>query len=90
MVNKVSGPVETITHSEVKAAITRAKSGKAAGHSGGVVKMLKASGAVRVKWANGLYNPIAQVRKKQEWMKKCMKNISVCGFLTAHRHNLGH
>jgi hypothetical protein len=59
----VSGPAELITCSEVKSAIARAKSGKAAGSSGVVAEMLKASGDVGVRWVTELCNSIVREGK---------------------------
>jgi hypothetical protein len=70
MVNKVSGPAEIITESEVKAAITRAKSGKAAGPSRVVAEMLTASGDVGVQWVTDLCNVIVREGKvPNDWKK---------------------
>lgn len=75
-VDKVSGPAEIITYGEVKAAITRAKSGKAAGPSGVVGEMLKASGDVGVKWVTALCNAIIKEGKiPDDWKKSWMVNV---------------
>ena len=55
-VDKVSGPAEYISFNEVKAAIASTKSAKAAGPSGVVAEMLKASRAVGVQWVTDLLN----------------------------------
>ena len=68
MVDEVSEPAEIITYSEVKAAITRAKSGKAA--SGAVAEMLTASEDNGVKWVTDLCNSIVQDGKPpNDWNK---------------------
>ena len=46
----VQGPCERFSELEVKAAILKAKLGKAAGPSGVVSDMLKASGSDGVRW----------------------------------------
>lgn len=75
-VEKVSGPAEIITYGEVKAAITLAKSGKAAGPSGVVAEMLKASGDVGVQWVTDLCNSIVQEGKvPNDWKKSWMVNV---------------
>jgi hypothetical protein len=75
-VDKVSGPAEIITYGEVKAAITKAKSGKAAGPSGVGAEMLKASGDVGVKWVTDLCNAIIQEGKiPDDWKKSWMVNV---------------
>ena len=62
-VDKVCGPAEIISCSEVKSAITKTKSGKAAGPSGVVAEMLRASGDVGVQWVTDLCNKIVQEGK---------------------------
>jgi hypothetical protein len=57
-VNVASGPREWITTSEVGATIAKSKSGKAAGPSGIVVEMLKASGEDGVQWASDVCNKV--------------------------------
>ena len=65
-----------ITHGEVKAAITLARSGKAAGPSGVVAKMLKASGDVGVQWVTDLCNSIVREGKvPNDWKKSWMVNV---------------
>jgi hypothetical protein len=76
MVNTVSGPAEIITYSDVKFAISRAKSGKAAGPSGLVAEMLKASGNVGVQWVTDLCNAIVQEGKvPNDWKKSWMVTV---------------
>ena len=70
-VDKVCGPAEIISRSEVKSAITKTKSGKAAGPSGVVAEMLRASGDVGVQWVTGLCNKIVQEGKISSDCKKC-------------------
>ena len=76
MVTEVSGPAEIITHSEVKAAINRSKSGKAAGPSGVMAEMLKASGDAGVNWVTDLCNLIVQEGTiPNDWKKSWMVNV---------------
>ena len=71
--DKVSGPAEYISCNEVKAAIASTKSAKAAGPSGVVAEMLKASGAVGIQWVTDLFNKIVQKGKiPSEWRKRWM------------------
>ena len=77
-VNMVSGPAEHITCSEVKLAIQKAQLGKAAGPSGVLAEMLKASGDVGVQWVSDLCNAIIYEGKipndwKKSWMVKIYK-----------------
>ena len=75
-VDEVSGPAELITCSEVKSAIARAKSGKAAGSSGVVAEMLKASGDVGVRWVTELCNSIVREGKiPNDWRKSLMVKV---------------
>ena len=75
-VDKVSGPAEIIAYDEVKAAIFRVKSGKAAGPSGVVAEFLKASGDVGAKWVTNLCNSIVQEGKiPSDWKKSWMVNV---------------
>lgn len=76
MVEKVNGPAEIITYSEEKTAITGAKSGKAAGPSGVVAEMLKASGDVGVQRVTDLCNSTMQEGKvPNDWKKSWMVNV---------------
>jgi len=76
MVNTVSGPAEIITYSDVKFAISRSKSGKAAGPSGLVAEMLKASGNVGVQWVTDLCNAIVREGKvPNDWKKSWMVTV---------------
>ena len=76
LVDRVSGPAELITYSDVKCAITKAKSGKAAGPSGVVGEMLKASGDVGIQWVTDLCNSIVQEgRVPNDWKKSWMVNV---------------
>ena len=57
----------------MKAAIASTKSAKAAGPSGVVAEMLKASGSVGVQWVTDLSNKIVQEGKiLSEWRKSWM------------------
>jgi hypothetical protein len=76
MVDEVSGPAEIITYSGVKADNTGVKSGKAAGPSGVVAKMLKASGDVGVKCVTDLCNFIVQEGTiPDDWKKSWIVNV---------------
>ena len=67
---KVCGPAEIISCSEMKSAITKTKSGTAAGPSGVVAEMLRASGDVGVQWVTDLCNKIVQEGKiPSDWRK---------------------
>ena len=55
-VDKVCGSAVIICCSEVKSAITKTKSGKAAGPSGVVAEMSRVSGDVGIQWATDLCN----------------------------------
>jgi len=77
-VDKVSGPAEIISCCEVKSAIAKTKLAKAAGPSGVVAEMLKASGEVGIQWVTDLCNKIVQEGKlpndwKKSWMVKVYK-----------------
>ena len=77
-VDKVCGPAEIISHSEMKSAITKTKLGKAAGPSGVVAEMLRASGDVGVQWVTDLCNKIVQEGKipsdsTKSWIVKVYK-----------------
>ena len=56
----VQGPCERFLELEVKAAILKAKLGKAAGPSGVVSDMLKASGSDGVRWVTDLCNAVVR------------------------------
>ena len=58
------GECEEITFEEVKAAITKAKSGKAPGPSGVVGEMLKAAGDVGIQWMTDLCNAVVYWRER--------------------------
>ena len=83
--DKVCGPAEIISYSEVKSAII--KSGKAAGPSGVVAEMLRASGDVGVQWVTDLCNKVVQEGKipsdwRKSWIVKVYKgkgDILECG-----------
>jgi len=72
-VEKVSGPAEYISFKEVKSAIASAKSAKAAGPSGVVAEMSKASGVVGIQCMTDLFNKIVQGGKiSSDWRKSWM------------------
>ena len=72
----VSGPAEKISVVEVRAAIAKAKSGKAAGPSGVVSEMLKAAGEEGEKWVADLCNSIVREGcMPVEWNKSWMVNV---------------
>ena len=69
-VDKVCGPAEIISCSEVKSAITKTKSDKVAGLSGVIAQMSRASGDVGVQWVTDLCNKIVQEGKiPSDWRK---------------------
>ena len=61
----MSGQAEWISVQEVQAAITAMKVGKAAGPSGVVTEMLKASGKVGARWVADFCNSIVTEGKYQ-------------------------
>jgi hypothetical protein len=75
-VSEVFGECEEITFEEVKAAITKAKSGKAPGPSGVVGEMLKAAGDVGIQWMTDLCNAVVLERKiPEDWRKSWMVSV---------------
>src|SRR4029077_10651902 len=69
----VCGPSENISKAEVRAAVAATKVGKAAGPSGVVSEMLKASGDDGITWMTNLFNKIIAEGKipgdwKRSWM----------------------
>ena len=69
--DKVCGPAEIISCSEVKT-----KSGKAAGLSGVIAEMLRASGDVGVQWVTDLCNKIVQEGKiPSDWRKSWIVKV---------------
>jgi len=74
--DKVNVPSEDITFMEVKSAIARTKSNKAAGPSGVVAEMLKASGDAGILWVTDLCNKIVQEGKvPSDWRKSWMVKV---------------
>jgi len=66
----VAGPAEEITTSEVRTAISKMKSGKAAGPSGIAAEMLKAAGEDGVTWVTDICNSIVREGKiPSDWRK---------------------
>ncbi|ESO01538.1 hypothetical protein HELRODRAFT_174496 [Helobdella robusta] len=78
-VNMVSGPAEIVTYRDVKFAIFKAKSGKAAGPSGLVLEMLRASENVGVQWTKDLFNAIVREGKVSNDLKKSERKIGKTG-----------
>jgi len=75
-VSRVSGPAEIISSSEVRSAIAKTKLAKAAGPSGVVADMLKASGDVGIQWLTDLCNKIVHENKiPSEWKKSWMVKV---------------
>jgi hypothetical protein len=75
-VNAVSGPCEQILAHEVRAAITKAKNGKAAGPSCVVSEMLKASGEVGVEWVTYVCNAVIKDGKiPADWKRSQIVNV---------------
>ena len=75
-VDEVCEPAEIISCCEVKSAITKTKSGKAAGPSGVVAEMLRASGDVSVQWVTDLCNKIVQEGKiPSDWRKSWIVKV---------------
>jgi hypothetical protein len=69
VMDEVCGPAEIISRSEVKSAITKTKSVKAAGSSGVVTAMLRASGYVGEQWVTDLNTEIVLEGKiPSEWI----------------------
>jgi len=68
----VQGPCERFSELEVKAAILKAKLGKAAGPSGVVSDMLKAPDSDGVRWVTDLCNAIVRDGKKPVDWKMCL------------------
>ena len=60
MVDAVCGPAELLSVDEVKLAIAKAKSGKAAGPSGVMVDMLKVSGKEGAEWVTDVCNAVVR------------------------------
>lgn len=72
----VSGPAEEISVAEVKSAIADTKQGKAAGPSGVISEMLKASGDEGAQWVTDLCNLIVREgRIPDDWRKSWMVNV---------------
>jgi hypothetical protein len=74
--NAVSGPREMITSDEVRAAMAKMKAGKAAGPSGVVSEMLKASGEIGVVWVTDVCNAIVGEGKiPDDWRRSWIVNV---------------
>ena len=63
MDNEVHGPCEKFAANEIRAAISKIKSGKVAGPSGIVTEMLKAAGEARVLWVTDICNAVVSEGK---------------------------
>jgi Reverse transcriptase (RNA-dependent DNA polymerase) len=75
-VDAVCGPREWISTSAVGAAIAKSKSGKAAGPSGIVVELLKASGEDGVQWVTNVCNKVVSDGCiPEDWSKSWMVNV---------------
>jgi hypothetical protein len=72
----VSGPIKEVTEQEVKRAMQKMKSGKAAGPSGVVAEMLGAAGEEGVRWMTELFNTIVLEGKiPTDWSKSWIVGI---------------
>ena len=72
----ICGPSECITPEEVKAAMKKMKSGKAAGLSGVVAEMLIAGGEDSVSWLTILFNRIiCEGKIPDDWKKSWMVTV---------------
>ena len=60
MADAVAGPAELLSVEEIRLAIAKAKSGKAAGPSGVMVDMLKVSGKEGAEWVTDLCNAVVR------------------------------
>ncbi|HXJ94687.1 MAG TPA: reverse transcriptase domain-containing protein [Terriglobia bacterium] len=75
-VSEVPAPIERITFGEVKAAIAKAKDGKAPGPTGVVAEMLKAAGDVGIQWMTDLCNAVVVEGKiPDDWKKSWMVSV---------------
>ena len=75
-VNAVSGPSEKISFEEVKAAVKKMRSNKAAGPSGVVADMLKAAGDAGSVWVTDVCNSVVKEgRIPDDWCKSWMVNV---------------
>jgi hypothetical protein len=75
-VDAVSGPAELLSVGEIKVAIAKAKSNKAAGPSGVVTEMLKVSEEVGVQWVTDVCNAVVRDGKvPTDWKKSWMVNV---------------
>jgi len=72
----VSGPIEEITCKEIREAMKKMKSGKAAGPSGVYSEMLNATGEVGIQWMTNLCNAIVREGKiPVDWGKSWLVSI---------------
>ena len=66
----VAGPAELLSVEEIRSAISKAKSGKAAGPSGVMVDMLKVSGSEGAEWVTDVCNAVVRDgRIPNDWKK---------------------
>jgi len=72
----VSGPIEEITCKEIREAMKKMKSGKAAGPSGVYSEMLTATGELGIQWMTNLCNTIVREGKiPVDWGKSWLVSI---------------
>jgi hypothetical protein len=84
----VSGPGEVITCQEVREAMAKVKSGKAAGPSGLVAEMLKAAGEIGVQLLTDLFNAVVKEGKvPADWSKSWVVSVYK---VKAMQWNVGH
>ena len=71
-----SGPTEEIKHHEVRMALRKMKTGKAAGPSGLVTEMLKAAEEPFIEWMTDLFNAVVREGgMPADWNKSWMISI---------------
>ena len=73
--DKISGPAESISYNEVKSAIAKTRSCKAAGPSGVVAEMLKATGEVGIQWVTDLCKIVQESKIPSDWRKSWMVKV---------------
>ena len=75
-VNLVDGPVVEISLAEVRSALLSGKVGKAAGPSGLVLEMIKASGEAGLQWLTDLFNAVVRDgRIPDDWRRSWMVTV---------------
>jgi hypothetical protein len=76
LVDPIFGPSDNFSCSEIRAAILKAKNCKAAGPSGVVSDMLKASDSAGVQWVTDLCNAFVRDGAiPSDWRKSLMVNV---------------